>query len=238
MKEGSSTERAEAEFRRQLPGILPRLSRFATGLTRDRSEADDVLQAACERALSRIDQWNPETRLDSWMFRIIQTIWWNELRARKVRELHLHREQAEQAKLDHAGPDAQLLLLRAEQEIFQLPEDLRVILLLVCVEQLSYREAAEVASIPIGTVMSRLARARLLLMERLGLAAEAAPSDNEKSTLAPHTLPDSQADVPSADPVPVDAPAASGEHTDNGSDWDRSRPAPSRAINRPRRRTR
>jgi RNA polymerase sigma-70 factor, ECF subfamily len=220
MKVGSSAKRADSELRRQLPGILPRLSRFAMGLTRDRSEADDVLQTACERALSRIDQWDPETRLDSWMFRIIQTIWWNELRARKVRELHVHREQAEQGKFDHARPEGQLLLVRAEQEIFQLPDDLRVVLLLVCVEQLSYREAAEVASIPIGTVMSRLARARLLLMERLGLAAEAAPSSDDKNTLAPDTMPEPQADVPSADPVPVDASL------------------PSRATNRPRRRTR
>jgi RNA polymerase sigma-70 factor (ECF subfamily) len=234
MKVGSSTERAEAEFRRQLPGILPRLSRFATGITRDPSEADDVLQAACERALSRINQWNPETRLDSWMFRIIQTIWFNELRARKVRELHVHREQSEQAKLDHEMPEAQLLLLRAEQEIFQLPDDLRLVLLLVCVEQLTYREAAEVVSVPIGTVMSRLARARLLLMDRLGLGAEAEASDHGKSTLAPNTQPD----LPSPEPVPTDASAASGERVDDGAHTDQSTPAPSRAVHSRRRRTR
>ena len=173
MNVSSSTQRAEAEFRRQLPTILPRLNRFALALTRDRAEADDVLQAACERAFSRLDQWDPDTRLDSWMFRMIQTIWFNELRARKVREKHADRAQADQAKAQHAEPEAQLLLVRAEQEIFRLPDELRIILMLVCVEQLSYREAAEAASIPIGTVMSRLARARLLLMRRLGITAEA-----------------------------------------------------------------
>src|SRR5262245_45536769 len=159
MNVGSSTQRAEAEFRRQLPTILPRLNRFALALTRDRAEADDVLQAACERAFSRLDQWDPDTRLDSWMFRMIQTIWFNELRARKVREKHADSAQAGQPKVQHAEPEAQLLLLRAEQEILPVPENLRSVLPLVCLEQFSYRDAAKAAAIPIGTVMSRLARA-------------------------------------------------------------------------------
>src|SRR5262245_30284445 len=102
MDVGSSTERAEAEFRRQLPVILPRLSRFALALTRAHAEADDAVQAACERALSRLDQWDPDTRLDSWMFRMIQTIWWNELRARKVREKHVDRAQTGHAAVEHS----------------------------------------------------------------------------------------------------------------------------------------
>src|SRR5215510_5209331 len=182
MTVGSSTIRAEREFRRQLPGILPRLSRFALALTRARAEADDVLQAACERAFSNLDKWDPDTRLDSWMFRIMQTIWWNELRARKVREKHIDRARAGQPGVEDAAPEMQLLLVRAEQEIDRLPDELRIVLLLVCVEQLSYREAAEVASIPIGTVMSRLARARLLLMQRLGIMAE--PHADAESPLA------------------------------------------------------
>jgi len=172
MTAGLSTGRAEFEFRRQLPAILPRLGRFALALTRAHAEADDVLQAACERAFANLDKWDPDTRLDSWMFRIMQTIWWNELRARKVRERHIDRAWAGPPIVEHAMPEMQLLLVRAEQEIYRLPDELRIVLLLVCVEQLSYREAAEVASIPIGTVMSRLARARLLLMQRLGIAAE------------------------------------------------------------------
>src|SRR5262249_56491687 len=90
-----------------------------------------------------------------------------------------------QTKVQQAEPEAQLLLVRAEQEIFRLPEELRIVLMLVCVEQLSYREAAEAASIPIGTVMSRLARARLLLAQRLGLAAEADLRVAADAALAP-----------------------------------------------------
>jgi RNA polymerase sigma-70 factor (ECF subfamily) len=164
----STTEQAPAEFHRQLPGLLPHLSRFAMALTRTRSAADDLVQAACELALSRIDQWSPDSRLDGWMFRIMQTMWWNELRAKKVRERHSDDEQARQLGIHHEDPERRLFLMRAEQQIFKLPDDLRIVLLVVCVEGFSYREAAETLAIPLGTVMSRLARARLLLMEQLG----------------------------------------------------------------------
>ena len=67
----------------QLPDLLPRLRRFAIGLSGSRDSGDDLLQAACERALSRRHQWTSGTRLDSWMYRIIQTLWIDELRRRK-----------------------------------------------------------------------------------------------------------------------------------------------------------
>src|SRR5262245_62913001 len=65
--------------------VLPRLRRFARGLTGSTAEADDLVQAACERALSRQHQFQEGTRFDSWMFRIVQTIWIDQLRARNVR---------------------------------------------------------------------------------------------------------------------------------------------------------
>jgi RNA polymerase sigma-70 factor, ECF subfamily len=150
--------------------LLPRLSRFGFALTRSRTDADDLIQMACERALSRIDQWDPETRLDSWIFRIMQTIWFNELRARKVRERHAEGEMEEQEITDDGEQSAELrvMLSRVEREILRLPDKQRLVLLLVGVEGLTYNEAAEAASIPIGTVMSRLARARLTLLQRLG----------------------------------------------------------------------
>ena len=162
----SSINQAPAEFHRQLPSVLPRLSRFGLALTRTPSAADDLVQAACERALSRINQWNPASRLDSWMFRIMQTMWWNEVRARKVRDRYS--EEAEQLGVQHDDPERRLFLIQAEQQILELSDELRVVLILVCVEGFSYREAAEALDIPVGTVMSRLARARLLLAERLG----------------------------------------------------------------------
>jgi RNA polymerase sigma-70 factor, ECF subfamily len=170
---------AERKFRQQIGALLPRLSRFGLALTRSRTDADDLIQIACERGLTRIDQWDAGTRLDSWMFRIMQTIWFNELRSRKVREIYTEGEVAEEELADDGEQFAEMrvMLGRVEREILRLPVEQRLVLLLVCVEGLTYKEAAKAASIPIGTVMSRLARARFTLMQRLG-AGKAGPSDN------------------------------------------------------------
>lgn len=167
----------EREFRRQLAALLPRLMRFAIALTRSREAAEDLAQAACERALARADQFQPETRLDSWMFRITQTIWLNQRRSRAVGERY---RAALAARHDGAAaPDAEDRLMLAEiaERVFDLPAEQRVVLMLVCVEGLTYGEAAEIAGIPIGTVMSRLARARLALMKALGEADDPKPDN-------------------------------------------------------------
>jgi RNA polymerase sigma-70 factor (ECF subfamily) len=148
-------------LRRQLSGLLPCLSRFALTLTRSRHDADDLVQMTCERALARAEQWRADTRLESWLFRIMQSIWLNELRARKVRDRH--RADAQSSGTPDAADEGERL---AEAR-----------LKLVCVEGLTYKEAAEVAGIPIGTVMSRLARARLTLMSKLDAAGHP-PTDN------------------------------------------------------------
>ena len=168
----------------QMIALLPRLRRFALGLTGHQDEADDLVQAACERALSRLDQWQPGTRLDSWMYRIVQTTFIDGMRKRKVR--------GEQVDLDKArdvsgvdGPnamEARLTLDAVRQAIGRLPEDQRSVLLLVTVEGLSYREAAATLDIPQGTLMSRLARARLRLHDMVhGSAAAPAVGPQENS---------------------------------------------------------
>src|SRR5215475_7334293 len=73
------------QVRDELVALLPRLRRFAYGLTGSLDEGDDVVQSACERALMRLDQFAPGTRLDSWMYRIVQTVWIDRLRARQSR---------------------------------------------------------------------------------------------------------------------------------------------------------
>src|SRR5205823_7473058 len=75
-----------SRFSDQLVAVLPRLRRFARGLSGSASEADDLVQAACERALARRHQFQEGTRFDSWMYRIVQTIWIDQLRARDVRK--------------------------------------------------------------------------------------------------------------------------------------------------------
>ncbi len=156
-------------FSDQLVAVLPRLRRFARGLTGSAVEADDLVQAACERALSRAHQFQAGTRFDSWMFRIVQTVWIDQLRAREIR-----RTEGEEETLG-AGTDepirrveARLALREVQSAIAALPAEQRLALLLVTVEGLSYREAAEVAGVPVGTIMSRLARARMALVAKLG----------------------------------------------------------------------
>ena len=162
------TEPASTRFSDQLIAVLPRLRRFARGLTGTAAEADDLVQAACERALTRAHQFQEGTRFDSWMFRIVQTLWIDQLRAREVRK-----EDGDVAE-ERLGSDsavrtieARLALAEVRRAVQLLPPDQRTTLMLVTVEGLSYKEAAEVAGVPVGTIMSRLARARVALQQQL-----------------------------------------------------------------------
>jgi RNA polymerase sigma-70 factor (ECF subfamily) len=164
------------QVREEMVALLPRLRRFARGLAGVPDQADDLVQAACERALARIDQWQPGTRLDSWMFRIVQTIWLDERRAVKVRtgEGRIDAEMAEDELAFDGGRglEAHMTYEAVRAAMATLPEDQRAVLVLVCVEGQSYKEAAAALDIPIGTVMSRLARARAGLVKRLGESGE------------------------------------------------------------------
>jgi RNA polymerase sigma-70 factor (ECF subfamily) len=159
-------------FGDRLVAVLPRLRRFARGLARSATGADDLVQAACERALAREHQFQEGTRFDSWMFRIVQTIWIDQLRAREVRK-----EDGEIAD-DRMGSsesvrraEARLALAEVRKAVDRLPPDQRATLMLVTVEGLSYKEAAAVVGVPVGTIMSRLARARIALQQHLDAGA-------------------------------------------------------------------
>ena len=156
------------QFGDELVAVLPRLRRFARGLAGSASEADDLVQAACERALARAHQFQEGTRFDSWMFRIVQTIWIDQLRARDVRKESGDVED-ERLGSDAAvrSVEARLALSEVRRAVDQLPAEQRSVLMLVTVEGLSYKEAAEVAGVPVGTIMSRLARARIALQQQL-----------------------------------------------------------------------
>jgi len=163
---------ASTRFSDQLIAVLPRLRRFAAGLTRSASEADDLVQSACERALAREHQFQEGTRFDSWMFRIVQTIWIDQLRARTIRK---EDEDIAEERLGTDEPvrrvEARLALAEVRRAVSLLPPDQRSTLMLVTVEGLSYKQAAEVAGVPIGTIMSRLARARTALQQLLDAGA-------------------------------------------------------------------
>jgi RNA polymerase sigma-70 factor, ECF subfamily len=160
---------AQAAFNRQLVAVLPRLRRFAYGLTGSIDEGDDLVQSACERALSRVDQFEPGTRLDSWMYRILQTVWIDSQRRRRRGAVGVDPADLEAYPGGDAAEEAEARLTLADvrKAMAVLAPEQRAVLLLVSVEGVAYREAAEILGLPIGTVMSRLARARLALGKAL-----------------------------------------------------------------------
>jgi RNA polymerase sigma-70 factor (ECF subfamily) len=158
-------------FQRELVELVPRLRRFAYALTGSRDAGDDLVQAACERALRNAEQFRPGTRMDSWMFRIMQNLWLDDRRRLKVRGTQV---DPDAAGLSDDGMGArqledQVALAQVRAAVDTLPDDQRAVLVLVAIEGLNYREAAEVLGLPLGTVMSRLSRARARLMELVAL---------------------------------------------------------------------
>ncbi len=168
----------------QMVALLPRLRRFARVQTNSIEEADDLVQSTVERALDKLHQWRPGTRLDSWMFRIMKSIWLNQLRKRT--EFTGSSQGVDDIRHSVDGVrcvEANLTLNAVRQVFAQLPEEQREVLYLVCVEGLRYKETAEVLNIPIGTVTSRLARARLELHHGLGNT-----QDDETGNIAQQSL--------------------------------------------------
>ncbi len=155
----------------EIISVLPRVRRFALALCRSAEEADDLVQSACERALTAADGFVPGTRLDSWLYRIVRNLWYDRLRRRRTRGTELDVDAVTDLVAPGAGEQAQQrrLLAQVWEVVGTLPRDQREVLILVCVEELSYREAAEVLEIPVGTVMSRLSRARRRVAEAVGM---------------------------------------------------------------------
>jgi RNA polymerase sigma-70 factor (ECF subfamily) len=150
----------------EIAALLPRMRRFARALTYHREDADDLVQVAMERALGRSEQWEPGTRLDSWLFRIIKNAWIDEVRSRARRaELFAPEEEGEHVGDDTAQAHQQRLAL--QKAISLLSEEHRLVVGLVLVDGLPYKEAADVLEIPVGTLTSRLARARDALQQLL-----------------------------------------------------------------------
>lgn len=155
-----------ATVRAEIVALLPRLRRFAWSLADSRDEGDDLVQAACVKALGALDQYQPGTRLDAWMFRILRTGWIDRARYGARRPSTSNPETLEtisDAGLGARAAEARLTLARVRAAMADLPPEQREVLALVALEGLSYREAAAVLGIPIGTVMSRLGRARARL---------------------------------------------------------------------------
>ncbi|MGH8291583.1 MAG: sigma-70 family RNA polymerase sigma factor [Steroidobacteraceae bacterium] len=162
------------ELRDPIIALLPRLRRFARALTRDPHDADDLVQITVERALGRADQFRIDSHLAGWLFGILRNAWIDECRSRQRREpLHMPEKLAE--SVGDPAADFQAELLSLQDALFQLSEEQRLAVSLVLIEGFSYKEAAEIMNVPIGTLTSRLARGREALQQMLSEPPEAQP---------------------------------------------------------------
>ncbi len=136
---------------------LPRLRRYARALTGDSGRADDLVQDTLERALAKRDLWQPGSDLRAWLFTLMHNLFVSQLRARRPQETAM--DDAPEAPV--SGGQLEAMAVRdIHAALSRLPDEQREVLLLVGLEQFAYAEAAEVLGVPVGTVMSRLARAR------------------------------------------------------------------------------
>lgn len=163
------------QFKSDMIALLPQLRRFALSLTRSGPDADDLLQDACTAALSKWQQYDPTQPLDRWLFRVMRNLWISEIRKRKTRlgEGQVPAEDAPELSATDST-EHHIDLQKTKSHMDCLPAELSQPLLLVCAEGYSYREAAELLDVPIGTVMSRLHRARKTLIKRMTMTEEAA----------------------------------------------------------------
>ena len=149
--------------------MLPRLKRYALSFAYNASEADDLLQSSVVRALTRWQQLSDMKYMDRWMFTVMSSVWKNELRAKSIR---LGKGfQSPDALQDPAfinNLDGSILYSEVLQMIGELPESQREVIMLVYVEGFKYEEAADILEVPVGTIMSRIARARVKLASKLG----------------------------------------------------------------------
>lgn len=157
-------------FCAELTALLPRLRRFARGLTHDGADADDLCQQTVERALKSRQQWQEGTRLDAWVYKIMRNQWIDEMRARTRRSQTFAHEE-EGMNVGMAGDrdtENHVELGNVGRALARLPDDQREAVVLVLVEGFAYKEAAEIIGVPQGTLTSRLGRGREALLRELG----------------------------------------------------------------------
>jgi RNA polymerase sigma-70 factor (ECF subfamily) len=141
----------------RLVELIPRLRRYARALVGDRATADDLVQDTLERAWSKLHLYRRGTDLRAWLFTVMHNVHVNRVRATRITD-PLDDEMPELAQ---RAPQGDTLMVRdLDRAIMRLPAEQRAVLLLVTLEEMSYEQVASSLGIPIGTVMSRLSRAR------------------------------------------------------------------------------
>ncbi len=168
-------------FADDLIAFLPNLRRFAISLCRSADIADDLVQITVERAFAGRSGFDPASRLDAWLFRILRNAWIDMVRRTRTRGTEIDIVDAPEVRSVDGEQvvETSLMLQAARNAIEQLPPDQREVILLICVEELTYKEASDLLGIPIGTVMSRLARARIAVAGRIGINPPMARSSSQ-----------------------------------------------------------
>ena len=141
----------------QVVALVPRLRRYARALIRDRALADDLVQDTLERAWTKLHLYRRGTDLRAWLFTVMHNVYVNQRRAERE-TVELDAAELEDAAAPSASDGLEIRDL--ERALHRLPDEQRKVLLLVALEEMSYDEAARTLGVPIGTVMSRLSRAR------------------------------------------------------------------------------
>ncbi|MET4700017.1 RNA polymerase sigma-70 factor (ECF subfamily) [Constrictibacter sp. MBR-5] len=160
-------ETAPDDVRRRLTEEIPRLRRYARVLVRDPAYADDLVQDCLTRAVARLDSYEPGTNLRAWLFVILRNVVINDYHRGRRGPALTELSEAHASVSTAADQEQRLMLDEVRQAVEKLPEEQRDIILLVPVEGLAYEEVAQILDIPIGTVRSRLSRARTALRDLL-----------------------------------------------------------------------
>lgn len=145
---------------------IPRLRRYASALTRDRHAVDDLVQDTLERALNKLHLWRPGSDMRAWLFSVMYNVFINQLRIPQAR-VGLDPDILPEP-VGNAAHFDRIELAEMEKAMLSLSAEQRDVLMLVAVEELSYVETAKTLAIPLGTVMSRLSRARERLHKLTG----------------------------------------------------------------------
>lgn len=146
---------------------IPSLRRYARALTGNQDQADDLVQDCLERGWRRLHLWRPGSDLRAWLFTIMHNLYVNQVRRYRATPHFVPVDAAEDCPDTSKTADDAMVTRQLEEAIAELPEKHREVLLLVALEAMRYEQVAEILDIPIGTVMSRLSRARQSLLELL-----------------------------------------------------------------------
>ena len=167
-----------SDMLRQIEPMIPALRRYARALLRNHAAADDLVQDCLERAVGHWDQRRDAGNPRPWLFAILHNLAINQFRRAATRGQHVTIDEAPEHEIGQNPVQEQTLITQdVLGKLAKLPDEQRAVLLLVAVEDLSYAEAAGVLNIPIGTVMSRLSRARERLQQELERPADSSSSN-------------------------------------------------------------